>query len=115
MDYNNYMIEFLLLINMSRVNPLVLNKELTKIAQYRADELCGTKTFTHNGWTKYPSNFSYRGENLYKGNEDIVGINKRFLDSPAHRNIMLSSKYKYVGIATSSCDILVEEFGGSIN
>jgi uncharacterized protein YkwD len=103
------MLELLILINMSRLKPLKLNTELTKIAEVRVNELCNGK-FSHKGWNK-PTNFSYRGENLYKGSEDIVSINKRFLDSTSHRNLMLSSKYQYIGIATG-CDILVEEFGG---
>lgn len=99
---------------MSRVTPVQQSTELTKIAQKRADYLCKTDTFSHKGWGKYESKYSYRGENLYKGNESIKEINDRFIASPIHKDVITNSAYQYVGIATK-CDILVEEFGGLSN
>lgn len=96
---------------MVRSIPLVPDKVLTEIAQKRADYLCENNLFTHKGWTKHDSKYAYRGENLYKGNETIKDINKRFLESPTHKAIMVNGVYQYIGIATK-CDILVEEFGG---
>lgn len=99
---------------MSRTTPLIPNKELTKIAEQRASELCKTNTFSHYGWGKHLGNFSYRGENLYQGKESVKEINKRFLESPLHRKVITNPSYQYFGMATS-CNILVEEFGGLNN
>ena len=105
------MLELLLLINHSRVSLLKTDHELTIIAEKRADYLCNHE-FSHDRWTEFKSNFAWRGENLYRGNEDMKSVNERFFNSPKHREIMLNNKYQYIGLGTR-CDILVEEFGGN--
>jgi len=44
------MLELFMLINQEREIPLALNRELSAIAQERAEYLCN-KPFSHNGWT----------------------------------------------------------------
>lgn len=100
----------LLLINMSRVTPVKTSVVLTNIAQVRATYLC-THDFSHEGWKQYDSSFKYRGENLAKGFVTATSVNKAFLKSPTHKDVIINPRYTHVGIATA-CDITVEEFGG---
>lgn len=103
------MIELLLYINTVRSFPLLINKELTKIADVRASELCVSK-FSHKGWNK-PSSFSYRGENLAKDFNTIKEAHFALLDSESHYNNIVNTNFTHIGLAYK-CGVLVEEFGG---
>ncbi len=103
------MIELLLYINTVRSFPLLINKELTKIAEVRASELCVSK-FSHKGWNK-PSSFSYRGENLAKDFDTTKEAHIALLSSETHYKNIMNTNFTHIGIA-SKCGVIVEEFGG---
>lgn len=106
------MIELILLLNLIRTTPLQQDAVLMKIAQQRAEYLCQTQTFSHDGWLSYKSNFVHRGENIAEGyNNNPLRIHNAFLSSFQHKKVMLDKKYQYVGVG-HACNITVEEFGG---
>lgn len=81
---------------------------LDKAAQARADMLCRTDTWSHDGdWdvlSKYYS-FSYAGENLYYGSlrkDQVSDAIKTWADSPTHLENMVAS-YSQVGVGVKSC------------
>lgn len=104
------MLELLIMINMVRVSSLKISPTLSSIADKRATYLCDHE-FSHDGWTSYPSNFSYRGENLAKDYDTIKEAHEALMQSASHRANILNKKYRYIGLAYK-CGILVEEFGG---
>ncbi len=95
---------------MSRVLPLSTSTSLTHIAEQRVEYLC-THEFSHDGWYKFPSNFSYRGENLARGYPDATSTHQALMNSPSHKKNIVSKNYTHIGIA-QKCGITVEEFGG---
>lgn len=110
------MIDTLLLLSLMndiRVKPLKTSSSLTKVAKKRAEYLC-SHPFSHEGWLTYETLFQYRGENLATGFNDTNLLLKAWIDSPSHKDNILSINYTYIGMYTK-CGIVVQEFGGYSN
>ena len=108
------LIAMVIIINSERSTPLVPDIQLTQIAQIRADNLCRTGQWSHDGWLDSFKGvqYLYAGENLARGFDSLEEANKAFMQSPTHRANILNSHYQYVGVATSKCGVVVELFKG---
>lgn len=119
------LLTLLVLANMARptTTPLKIDPYLTRHAQIRAEYLCATKTFTHDGWysslfwDKGHLKYQVQGENLAQGFIDATttktnynDVQAAFMASPEHRDNILGD-YTAVGFG-HACNITVEEFGG---
>lgn len=107
--------------------PLSLNSELTSAAQGKAVNMFQNDYWAHfapdgtSPWDFIKGagyNYSYAGENLAKGFTSSSDIVQAWMNSPSHRENMLSDKYKDVGFAIQEGNLLgedtvlvVEEFG----
>lgn len=77
--------------------------EATRIAKQRADHLCETDTFTHDGWEKFlTTEYVDAGENLAKGFNNYGNVLEGWISSPAHNENLLRN-FKSMGIYTDSC------------
>ncbi len=97
---------------------LKLNEKLNTAAQQKADYM-----FLHNFWAHFAPDgttpwsfiknsgydYVYAGENLAKGFTSSSDIVKAWMNSPSHRENMLSSKYKDVGFAVVEGNLLGED------
>ena len=85
------------------LRPLKWNKNLEKVAKIRAKELVGN--FAHDSFDHYPQKFGYKGENIAMGQSSAKDVFDAWCETnesyagQGHRRIMLSSDYRYVGIA----------------
>jgi uncharacterized protein YkwD len=105
--------QFLNLTNTARHDqnaaPLTLNERLTQAAQAKAFDMSSKHYWNHfrPSDKKAPWDFieeagySYKvaGENLARGYKTPEGITRAWLNSPAHRANILSTKYTEVGFA----------------
>lgn len=124
--------ETLLKINAERtknsLNTLKENSVLSKAAQHKAEDMISRDYFAHirpsdsYKWSDFIDeqnyNYRYAGENLAKGYTSIESMIQAWLNSPSHRDNILSSDFVETGIGyaykeTDSGDILyvVENFG----
>jgi len=87
--------------------PLNTNDKLIDAAQMRAIDMANKRYFSHTApdgavaWDylkKVNFTYQYAGENLAITNEDADDIINGWLDSPTHRDNLLSKKYDYFGI-----------------
>lgn len=97
---------------------LKLNEKLNAAAQQKADYM-----FLHNFWAHFAPDgttpwsfiknsgydYIYAGENLAKGFTSSSDIVKAWMNSPSHRENMLSSKYRDVGFAVVEGNLLGED------
>lgn len=110
------------------IAPLMLNPKLSWAAQQKAQDM-----FSRNYWAHFAPDgeapwsfiktsgysYLYAGENLAKGFSSSNEVVDAWLDSPTHRDNMLSNKYKDVGFAimrgrlNGENTVLVVEFLGS--
>lgn len=114
--------ELLILTNKVRVahnlSPLVLNNDLGKAAELKAENMFAQNYWAHtspNGTTPWyffkqaGYTYTYAGENLARGftkSEDIVNA---WMASPTHRENMLSSNYTEIGFAIEEGELLSED------
>lgn len=115
--------ELLAITNKDRIDvglaPLVLNRQLSNAAQMKAKDM-----FAKNYWAHFAPDGStspwgfikdsgyqylYAGENLAKGFTSSDDIVKAWMNSPSHRENMLSDKYKNVGFAVAEGKLLGED------
>lgn len=114
--------ELLILINEKRLEnglePLKLNSELTKAAQSKADHM-----FQNNYWAHFAPDktspwkfilesgydYIYAGENLAKGFVNSKDAVDAWMNSPTHRDNILSSQYEDVGFAIVEGNLQGEE------
>ena len=96
------------------LEPLTLNDSLISAANAKAQHM-----FAHNYWAHFApdgttpwqfiksSGYSYvfAGENLAKGFTDSQSIVNAWLNSPSHRENLLSDKYKEIGFAVAEGSI----------
>lgn len=110
------MIELLLLINANRITPLAEDPALTARAEERADYLCESGQWSHQGWLEGFTGLPYhaKGENLAKGFRTLKGAHKALLKSPTHRANIVKPTYTHVGLAKGDCGVIVELFGQKI-
>lgn len=113
-------------INITRTQAKVRNLYnsaiLTNIATIRATSLCYRNVLNHNGWNEgvndiafRQTGFSIRGENLARGYSTTKSLMQGWLNSSTHRNNMVDSRYKAVGVGVFTCNngtYTVTYFGG---
>jgi len=107
----------IVLMNASRadmqVAPLREDPTLQSRAQARAEMLCASGRFSHDGYEAAYRGLAYgwKGENLARGHRDPRSVHAQLMASPSHRANILRREFGAVGIG-SACDITVELFGG---
>ncbi len=90
------------------------NEQLNRAAQAKANDMVSHKYWSHiapDGTT--PSqwiddtcyNYSVAGENLARGFSTTPGVMKAWDESPTHRDNMLDSRYRDVGVAIMPSDV----------
>lgn len=110
------------------VPPLVVNQNVSKAAQLKADDMWARGYRTHylpgeeeSGVTdtremsdllievcgKGSENLAYTTNNMVMGTEDAVD---GWLDSPGHRQAMLNPEYTYTGVGIANDSIIVQNF-----
>jgi len=107
------LLTLLILINLARVNPLVLDTDLSKLAQARAEQLYKAKQWSHTGWQKSfdKTNCKYIGENLAKDFKTAEKAHNSLMASPTHKANIINKKYTLIGLGTYK-NITVELFCG---
>lgn len=108
--YMNFRNEILTRVNNERaangLKPLSMNFELNKAGDVRAKEIVtrfahtrpdGTFCFTALDGLNLPY-YSYMGENIASGFPDPSSVMTGWMNSPTHRENILNTNYKYVGI-----------------
>jgi hypothetical protein len=123
--------ELLSLTNRERqsvgVGSLVINDKLSQAANEKAQDMFDYNYWAHNSptgktpWVFIKSSgykYVYAGENLARGFSSADAVVKAWMESPDHRNNMLSANYEDVGFAVKLGKIngeetvlVVEEFG----
>ncbi len=102
--------QMLMIINAARekqgLNPFILDADLVKVAQLKAEDMVSNQYFSHQSPT-YGSPFAmlkqfqipYRsaGENI-AGNTSIEIAHKAFMNSPNHRANILSKHFSKIGM-----------------
>ncbi|HZP98910.1 MAG TPA: CAP domain-containing protein [Reyranella sp.] len=105
------------LINASRADahlrPLAYDAALNDRAQARAEMMCRSGRFSHDGVELAFRGLPYRtwGENLAKGYRSPEATHAGLMSSPDHRANILKPAFGLIGIG-HACDITVELFGG---
>jgi uncharacterized protein YkwD len=111
------MIGMLMLINAERVKPLKVDPLLTHYAETRADFLCKSEQWSHDGWGHWTgTSFTWIGENLARGFTSDKEANKALMASPSHRANLLDPRFTNIGIAEKDCGgktYIIELFGGN--
>jgi len=101
------------------LSPLSLNENLSQAAGLKAFDMIAKSYWAHfapdgstSPWEFIKSsgyNYVYAGENLAKGFTDSQDVVNAWLNSPTHRDNMLSDKYKDIGFAVVEGKLLGEE------
>jgi uncharacterized protein YkwD len=110
-------IALVLLMNASRADAHVPafreDPALSAGAQARAERMCATRQFSHDGYQSAFNGLRYSrmGENLAMGHKDAKSIHAQLMGSPGHRANILNRQFRAVGIG-HACNITVELFGG---
>lgn len=111
-------IGLIMLANASRIaaGDLALKESpiLDTRAQARAEYLCKTDTFSHEGFVAADFSglkFHWGGENLAEGFDDATSTNTAWMNSPMHRANILGKNFQQIGVGTD-CGISVELFLG---
>lgn len=94
----------------NRLNPLVENPTLSKVAQAKASDMAKNHYFAHTSpagitpWHWFEKNnysYKYAGENLAINYEDAQEEHEAWMKSPAHKKNILNAYFNEIGIATS--------------
>lgn len=105
------------LTNKSRVEnngaKLVISETLTKAAQMKAEDMASKQYFAHTSpdgttpwywFQKAGYNFVYAGENLAVDFHESADIQNAWLLSPKHRDNIVDTRFREIGIATKTAD-----------
>ena len=113
----SFVASLVMLLNAARadmhVPPLGEDPILSGRAQQRAETMCASGQFSHDGWQAAlrGSPYSWTGENLAMGYQDPRAVHGQLMNSPGHRANILKPQFRAVGIG-HACNITVEIFGG---
>lgn len=107
--------------------PLKVNESLIEIAKQKGADMFAKNYWAHNApdgktpWWFFKNvgyNYLYAGENLARDFGDSVSVVKAWMNSPTHRDNILSSRYDEIGIAVvdgildgQETTLVVQEFG----
>lgn len=115
------------LVNQDRaanaVAPLALSANLTRVAQYRAQDMLNRNYFSHYDpstgqlaflelFRQWGISYTTAGENIaWSTNPSMAGINTMFMNSPEHRANILNPAYHRlgIGVATNGVKTMVVE------
>jgi hypothetical protein len=98
--------------------PLTMNPVLSKAASMKADYMFEKDFWAHNApdgttpwyfFKKAGYTYTYAGENLARGFTDSSDVVQAWMNSPTHRENMLSSNYKEIGFAIKKGKLLGED------
>ena len=107
----------MILMNASRADAHVPafaeDASLSARAQVRAEMMCASRQFSHDGYQSAFNGLRYnwKGENLAMGPQDPKAIHAQLMASPGHRANILKREFGAVGVG-HACNITVELFGG---
>ena len=110
-------IALVILMNASRADAHVPafreDPALSAGAQARAERMCATRQFSHDGYQAAfrGSPYNRMGENLAMGHQDPRAVHSQLMNSAGHRANILKRDFRAVGIG-HACTITVELFGG---
>ena len=107
------LLTLLILINLARTTPLVLDTDLSNRAEIRAEQLYKDKQWSHDGWLKSfeETDCKVKGENLAKDFKSAKSTHKALMASPTHKANIMNSKYDTVGLGKYK-NITVQLFCG---
>jgi len=107
--------------------PLTLNKTLVEVAKQKGADMFAKNYWAHNNpdgttpWYFYKNvgySYLYAGENLARDFGDSQSVVAAWMNSPTHRDNILSSRYEEIGIAVldgilegEETTLVVQEFG----
>ena len=98
---------FARLINVARgSNDLRLDPELSKVAKVHTREMVRKKSLFHSTSTQLRNritNWSSLGENVGVGST-VTSLHSAFMDSPAHRENIMYSTFRHVGVGVIKKD-----------
>ena len=104
--YRNAETSFASKINQARAaagkGTLRLDKHLSKAARRHTREMLESKTLYHTpapALKRRVTNWTWLGENVGVGNT-VDTLHVAFMDSPSHKENILFSKYRHVGVGT---------------
>jgi hypothetical protein len=98
--------------------PLVLNQVLSKAASLKATYMFEQDFWAHNApdgttpwyfFKKAGYTYTYAGENLARGFTDSSEVVDAWMNSPTHRENMLSPNYREIGFAVKKGKLLGED------
>lgn len=101
-----------------QLSPLQMSDVLSKAAGMKADYMFAENFWAHDGpdgttpwyfFKKVGYNYTYAGENLARGFTDSEEVMTAWIDSPTHRENILSPNYNEVGFAIKKGELLGEE------
>ena len=103
--------EVVRLVNVERANnglkPLKENWELSRVARYKSVDMGSKGYFSHTSPTygspfdmmkKFGIKYSYAGENIAYGQRTAAEVMKGWMNSPGHRQNILSPNYTEIGV-----------------
>lgn len=89
------------------LKPLTENWELSRVAQYKAEDMHDKNYFDHNSPTygspfkmmkDFGINYGYAGENIAKGQRSPQEVMTAWMNSQGHRENILSPNFKHIGV-----------------
>lgn len=89
------------------LKPLTQNWELSRVAQYKAEDMAKNHYFDHNSptygtpfqmITKFGIKYSSAGENIAQGQQTPQEVMKAWMNSSGHRANILNSSYTQIGV-----------------
>jgi uncharacterized protein YkwD len=110
---------------------LTPNATLNEAAQQKAADMIAKNYWSHTSpdgltpWTFFKNSdykYLYAGENLARDFNDSSGVVEAWMQSPTHRDNILSSRYRDIGMAVVHADyqgqpttLVVQLFGSEVN
>src|SRR5436190_24163480 len=101
---SNFVAGLLMLLNAARADvqlpPFREDPTLSARAQERAERMCASRSFSHDGYQAAFRGSPYRsmGENLAQGHQDPRAVHGQLMNSPGHRANILKPQFTSVGI-----------------
>ena len=102
------------LVNMQRsyykLPALKENGELSRVAQYKSQDMINRNYFGHQSWTygspfnmmkNFGLRFSAAGENIAYGQQTPQAVMNAWMNSAGHRNNMLNRVYNQIGVGVA--------------
>ncbi len=91
----------------NNLQPLEINWEVSRVAQYKTRDMAYNNYFSHNSPTygspfdmlkSFKIPYNYAGENIAKGQKSPSDVVKAWMNSPGHRANILNPKFTEIGI-----------------